>query len=86
MIKILRVEQIEENKFGVLIFADGKEKRYVVRLTESRLGNSNESIELIVPEDESFFDYWGQDLNFRKNLCAQMKNLAKKSQPELQAA
>ena len=86
MIKLIKVEQLEEKRFSILVSINAKEKKYFVQTKEHLFESIDEPIWVIVPDDESFFDIWGQDSDFRREVASSIDSLRKKAIPELQAA
>lgn len=86
MIKLLEVEQLEEKRFSISVSVNGEEKKYLVQTKEHLVENIDEPMWLIVPEDESFFEIWGQNLNFRREVARSIQSLRKNVIPELETA
>lgn len=86
MIKLLNVKSLGNSKFEVQFECEGKLKKEIVSNEEHEVGDMGRTVAVIVAENPEFYDFWGQSLEFRKEVSSSINSLKEDKLPELQAA
>jgi hypothetical protein len=89
MIEILKIKSLGNNRFEVSLSVDGVVKKQIVRHRTHQIETErNLTMTYLTPDhtkDNAFFDMWGRDKPFRKELMKRIKAEVEKESQQIAA-